>query len=63
MLFKLERNTLFIVSIYYTNSVILNGTIITLETVFSISTISSDILLWHYYFTYHNYVNIQKMIK
>ena len=63
MLFKLEESTLFIASIYYTNSVILNGTIITSEIVFSISTISSDILLWYHYFIYHNYVNIQKIIK
>jgi len=63
MFFKLEESTFFIASVYYTNLVILNETTITSETTFSISTISIDILFWHYHFIYHNYADIQKMIR
>jgi len=57
--FKLNVSILFMETINYKNSAILNITTITLENALSVSTIPTDLFLWYYYFTYYNYTNVK----
>ena len=45
------------------NLAILNKTTITSETVLLIITVSGNLYFQHYYFAYHNYANIKKIIE
>jgi len=63
MTFQLHRKTLFTASIDSTNSAVLNGTTLASETAFSLSTLPTDISLWHRRFIHHNYADVKRMIQ
>ncbi|KAF7763798.1 hypothetical protein Agabi119p4_8335 [Agaricus bisporus var. burnettii] len=61
--FKLQGRTLFTATIHSNNSAELDGSTVTSETAFSVSTLPVDISLWHRRFIHHNYADVKSMIS
>ncbi|EKM73418.1 hypothetical protein AGABI1DRAFT_134809 [Agaricus bisporus var. burnettii JB137-S8] len=60
--FKHKGTTLFTATIHSNNSAELDGSTLTSETAFSVSTLPVDLSLWHRRFIHHNYADVKSMI-
>ncbi|KAF7760482.1 hypothetical protein Agabi119p4_11158 [Agaricus bisporus var. burnettii] len=60
--FKCKGTSLFTATIHSNNSAELDGSTLTSETAFSVSTLPVDLSLWHRRFIHHNYADVKSMI-
>ncbi|KAF7783081.1 hypothetical protein Agabi119p4_2457 [Agaricus bisporus var. burnettii] len=61
--FKCKGTSLFTATIHSNNSAELDGSTLTSETAFSVSTLPVDLSLWHCRFIHHNYADVKSMIS
>ncbi|XP_006461512.1 hypothetical protein AGABI2DRAFT_45187, partial [Agaricus bisporus var. bisporus H97] len=61
--FKYQGISLFTATIHSNNSAELDGSTLTSEAAFSVSTLPVDISLWHRGFIHHNYADVKSMIS
>ncbi|KAF7768459.1 hypothetical protein Agabi119p4_7702 [Agaricus bisporus var. burnettii] len=60
--FQCKGISLFTATIHSNNSAELDGSTLTSETAFSVSTLPVDLSLWHRRFIHHNYADVKSMI-
>ncbi|KAF7761137.1 hypothetical protein Agabi119p4_10546 [Agaricus bisporus var. burnettii] len=61
--FQCKGISLFTATIHSNNSAELDGSTLTSETAFSVSTLPVDLSLWHRRFIHHNYADVKSMIS